>query len=421
MTPNGKVDRNALPNPEEIRPVAEKDFAAPSDELEIRLTKIWEQLLGVQPIGIRDNFFDLGGHSLLAVRLFSQIEKFLGKSLPLATLFEAPTIEQLAALLRQKGWKPLWSSLVTLQPNGTKRPFFFIHALGGNVLEYHPLARFLGADQPSYALQSLGLDKNQTPHKTIEEMAAHYIKEIRTVQPEGPYLIGGRSLGGTVAFEMACQLRQQNREVALLALLDTDPMGYHKLLPDSRSRLYKAGRFIKRVKGHIANLHQLTAKEKINYFRGKARYVPGKIKNKLWQTAYKFYLLTDRPLPQRLRSVEEFNFMAVMNYVPKLYSGKATLFWANGDLRGTYDVETGWNFLARGGIEIHNIPGNHLDIVKEPYVQVLAEKLKVCIEKTQANVVAGKQLAGTGSTLKLPLDKETDAQQWINQEPVTTF
>lgn len=419
MTPNGKVDRKALPAPEEIRAGAEKSYDAPKDELEIRLTKIWEQLLGVQPIGVSDNFFDLGGHSLLAVRLFSQIEKLFHKNLPLATLFEAPTIRQLADLLRQKGWQPSWSSLVTLEPNGTKRPFFFIHALGGNVLEYHPLARFLGKDQPSYALQSLGLDKNQTPHKTIEEMAAHYIKEIRTIQPEGPYLLGGRSLGGTVAYEMACQLIEQNQKVALLALLDTDPMGYHKLLPDSRSRTYKAGRFIKRVEGHIVNLHQLTAKEKINYFRGKAKYVPGKIKNKLWQAAYKFFLLTGRPLPSVLRSVGEFNFMAVMNYVPKIYSGKATLFWANEDLRGTYDVEAGWNFLARGGVEIHNIPGNHLDIVKEPYVQVLAEKLKACIEQAQEAETAGKHFSGADS--KLQFEAGTNEQQWNNQKPAAVF
>ena len=419
MTPNGKVDRKTLPEPGEIRPVAEKGFAAPKDELEIRLTKIWEQLLGIQPIGTGDNFFDLGGHSLLAVRLFSQIEKLFNKNLPLATLFEAPTIKQLADLLRQKGWQPSWSSLITLQAKGTKRPFFFIHALGGNVLEYHPLARFLGEDQPSYALQSLGLDKKQTPHKTIEEMAAHYIREIRTIQPDGPYLIGGRSLGGTVAFEMACQLTEQNQKVALLALLDTDPMGYHKLLPDSGSRLYKAGRLIKRVNGHVGNLHQLTAKEKINYFRGKAKYVPGKIKNKLWQAAYKFYLSAGRPLPSLLRSVGEFNFMAVMNYVPKIYPGKATLFWANEDLRGTYDVEAGWNFLVQGGVEIHNIPGNHLDIVKEPYVQVLAEKLKACIDNAQEGEAIEKQVSSADS--KAQFEAETNDQQWNSQKPAAVF
>jgi FkbM family methyltransferase len=414
LSPNGKVDREALPAPEENRSAVEKGFVAPKDELEVRLTKIWEQLLGVRPIGIRDNFFDLGGHSLLAVRLFTQIEKLFGKNLPLATLFEAPTIEQLAVLLRQKGWTPSWSSLVTLQPNGAKRPFFCVHALGGNVLEYQPLARFVGSDQPFYALQSYGLNKDHVPHSTIEEMAAHYIKEMQTVQPEGPYLIGGRSLGGTVAFEMACQLKVQNQEVALLALLDTDPMGYHKLLPESNADFHKLQRFFKRTKGHLSNLSTLSAGEKVDYFRGKAKYVPGKIKNKIWQAIYRFYVRADRPLPRILQSVQEFNFMAVMNYVPKIYPGKVTLFWASEDLRGSYDVQEGWDFLA-GAVETHNIPGNHLNIVKEPYVQELAEKLRQCIEKSQSSEDSNDHsldIEDIDSSITLPLNTENYDQLW---------
>lgn len=415
LSPNGKVDRETLPAPDENRSVIEKDFVPPQDELEVRLTKIWEQLLGVHPIGIRDNFFDLGGHSLLAVRLFTQIEKLFGKNLPLATLFEAPTIEQLAVLLRQKGWTPSWSSLVTLQPGGAKRPFFCIHALGGNVLEYQPLARFLGSDQPFYALQSYGLNKNHVPHSTIEEMAAHYINEMRSVQPEGPYLIGGRSLGGTVAFEMACQLKAQNQEVALLALLDTDPMGYHKLLSENNADFRKIHRFVKRAKGHLSNLSTMNTREKVGYFRGKAKYVPGKIKNKIWQAVYKFYLKANRPLPRILQSVQEFNFMACMNYVPKIYPGKVTLFWASEDLRGSYDVQEGWNFLAPNGVETHNISGNHLNIVKEPYVQELAEKLRQSIEQSQSRENSDGQTVKTDLTVTLPSNAETYEQLWTSR------
>ena len=421
LSPNGKADRAALPAPDENRSVIEKGFVAPNDELEVRLTKIWGQLLGVHPVGIRDNFFDLGGHSLLAVRLFTQIEKLFGKNLPLATLFEAPTIEQLAVLLREKGWTPSWSSLVTLQANGAKRPFFCVHALGGNVLEYHPLAQFLGHDQPFYALQSYGLNKNHTPHSTIQEMAAHYIKEMQTVQPRGPYLLGGRSLGGTVAFEMACQLREQNQEVALLALLDTDPMGYHKLLPESDADFHKLHRFVKRAKGHLSNLSTLKTSEKVDYFRGKAKYVPGKIKNKLWQAVYKFYLKANRPLPPILQSVQEFNFMAVMNYVPKIYPGAVTLFWASEDLRGSYDVEAGWNFLATGGTEIINIPGNHLDIVKDPHVRVLAEKLKVSIDKALVGEKNNGHQTSPNSFVALPLEFDAHYEPQINHEPSAIY
>ena len=415
LSPNGKVDREALPAPEENRSAVEKGFVPPKDELEVRLAKIWEQLLGIQPVGIRDNFFDLGGHSLLAVRLFTQIEKLFGKNLPLATLFEAPTIEQLAGLLKQKGWTPPWSSLVTLQPNGAKRPFFCVHALGGNVLEYHPLARFVGSDQPFYALQSYGLNKNYIPHSTIEEMAAHYIKEMQAVQPEGPYLLGGRSLGGTVAFEMACQLKTQNQEVALLALLDTDPMGYHKLLPESNADFHKLHRFVKRTKGHLSNLSTLSGGEKIDYFRGKAKYVPGKIKNKIWQAIHKFYVRANRPLPKILQSVQEFNFMAVMNYVPKIYPGKVTLFWASEDLRGSYDVQEGWNFLA-GAVETHNIPGNHLNIIKEPYVQELAEKLRQCIENRWSDENSGAHSLSIDSSITLPSNSENYDQLWNSSQ-----
>jgi len=234
-------------------------------------------------------------------------------------------------------------------------------------------------------------------------------------------MIGGRSLGGTVAFEMACQLRAENQEVALLALLDTDPMGYHKLLSNSNSHFSKAEHFIKRAKGHIANLQQLTIKQRVDYFQGKFRYVPGKIKNKLWKAAYKFYLLIDRPLPKLLQSVEEFNFMAVMNFVPKIYPGQVTLFWANEDLRGTYDVEAGWNFLATGGIEIINIPGNHLDIVKEPYVRSLAEKLKVSIVKANIGEKNNGHITSPASSVALPLEENADYEQWINYKPSESY
>src|SRR6185436_9370387 len=155
---------------------------APQDQLELKLLKIWERVLVVGSIGIDDNFFELGGHSLLAVRLFAQIEKSFGRNLPLATLFQAPTVRQLAQLLREDGWSAPWSSLVQLQNGGDRRPFFCVHAAGGTVLEYHDLARLLGSDQPFYGLQAQGLDGSKPVHTTIKEMAAHYIKAMREVQ-----------------------------------------------------------------------------------------------------------------------------------------------------------------------------------------------------------------------------------------------
>lgn len=380
LSPNGKVDRRALPATDSLKPESAAGFVAPNDELELKLVKIWEKVLGVRPIGINDNFFDLGGHSLLAVRLFAQIEKSFGKNLPLATLFQAPTVKQLARVLRDEGWRAAWSSLVMIQSSGQRRPFFCVHAAGGNVLEYRDLARLLGPDQPFYGLQARGLDGKEEPHTTIKEMADHYLKEMREVQPEGPYVIGGRSSGGTIAFEMACRLVAEGQEVALLALLDTYPAGYFKLLPGSGSWRQRVSRFGRKLQSHGVNLRQLNVPERIAYVFRKLKYAPAKAKHKLYRRAYKLYKRYGRPLPPVLKNIEEINFAAVKDYEPQTYAGNVTLFLAS-DLTADYDLHDGWRELVDGDIETFEIPGNHIDIIKDPHVRPLAEKLKACLDK----------------------------------------
>ena len=213
LTPNRKVDRRALPKPDESRRDLESTYLAPRDNLERQLANIWEKILDVKTVGVEDSFFELGGHSLLAVRLFAQIENRFGKRLPLAALFQAPTIEQLANVLRETAAAKSWSSLVAIQPHGSKPPLYCIHAAGANVLIYRPLSRHLGMDQPVYALQARGLDGQQQPFLHVEDMAAHYIREVRAFQPEGPYDLLGASFGGLVIFEMAHQLRAQGQQV----------------------------------------------------------------------------------------------------------------------------------------------------------------------------------------------------------------
>src|SRR5207249_8294245 len=192
-------------------------------------------------------------------------------NLPLAMLFQAPTVKQLARVLRDEGWQADWSWLVLIQ-GGQRQPFFCVHAAGGNVLEYRDLARLLGPDQPFYGLQAKGLDGKSEPHTTIKEMASHYIREMRELQPEGPYLIGGRSSGGTIAFEMACQLSAAGQEVGLLALLDTYPAGYFKLLPGSGTLGQRASRYAKKLSSHRDNLRQLGTRAKVGDLRSKLRY-----------------------------------------------------------------------------------------------------------------------------------------------------
>jgi thioesterase domain-containing protein len=329
--------------------------------------------------------------------LFSQIEKEFDRHLPLATLFQAPTIAQLAALLEraeQRDWAPQWSSLVPIQPTGSKPPFFCVHAVGGNVLEYYALAQHLGADQPFYGLQSRGLDGKQSPHKRISDMAAHYLKEIREFQPAGPYFIGGRSLGGMIAFEMACQLREQGEEVGLLALLDTYPAGYIKLLPDAGSLRTRLERFARRVGSHVANVRGGSLRETISYAIDKARYAPIKLKRQVWRVIYRSYRNLGRDLPRALCDVQEFNWLAAREFVPQVYGGPVTLFWASSDLRASYDLVTGWRQLAAGGMEVEEIPGTHLNMVEEPYVRDVALKLKECLERAQSQATSDREVRG---------------------------
>jgi aspartate racemase len=377
LSPAGKVDRRALPAPDDFQRQADREFVAAADELELKLTRVWEQVLKVHPIGVNENFFELGGHSLLAVKLFADIEKNFGKNLPLATLFQAPTVRQLASVLRDEGWQAAWSSLVPIQTGGSGKPFFCMHSVGGNVLEYHCLARLLGPDRPFYGLQAAGLDGKSDPHTSIKEMAAHYLKEMRQIQPEGPYLLGGRSSGGTIAFEMACQLEAAGDEVALLALFDTFPSGYFKLLQSSLSKRLR--RRAKRWQSHLSNLASLNVSGQVRYVMTKLRFAPEKAKHKIYRRAYKIYRKFGKPLPQVLQNIEEINFAAVKDFEPQIYSGDLTLFLAT-DLTADYDSKDGWRELVKGSIDTHEVPGNHLNIIKEPGVEVLAEKLRAKLE-----------------------------------------
>jgi amino acid adenylation domain-containing protein len=219
LTPHGKIDRQALPCPDAH--VITAEVVAPRDPLELQLTKIWEDVLNVRPIGIRDTFFDLGGHSLLAVKLFDRIAKATGQTLPLATLFQCPTIEHLAGALRERNWSPAWQSLIPVQPGGSKPPLFLVPPAAGSVLRFAELAKHLGQDQPVYGLEPLGHDDRHRPLDRVEDMASWYLKEIRELQPTGPYRLAGICFGGLVAWEMALQLRQQGEDVSLVAMLDT--------------------------------------------------------------------------------------------------------------------------------------------------------------------------------------------------------
>src|SRR5580693_6118292 len=251
----------------------EIDQVPVSDGTTKQLTQIWQEILGIESIAPDQNYFDLGGDSSLAVHMFAQIEKIFGVKLPLATLFEAPTIEELARILRRDESPAGWSSLVAIQPSGSRPPFFCIHGAGGTVLIYRELAQRLGPDQPFYGLQAIGLDASCDPLTSIEDMAALYTKEIRRKQPRGPYYLGGYCMGGTVAFEVAQQLRAAGEEVALLAVFDT--LNWCKLpLPGSVGKLRHAWQ---RVAFHVANFARLDFQGQSKFFSEKMKTVRNRI------------------------------------------------------------------------------------------------------------------------------------------------
>ena len=357
-TPNGKVDRRNMPAPQAADFSEANEYVAPTDELEANLIKIWCAVLTKDKIGIRDNFFDLGGHSLLAARLMHRIEQTFGQRLPLAALLQAPTVEQFAALLRQEGWSASWSSLVAIQAEGSRPPFFCIHGVGGNVVGFRDLARHLGPDQPFYALQPQGLDGKRPCLTSIPEMARSYLREIRRIQPEGPYRIGGYSFGGLVAYEMAQQLRAEDKEVALLALFDTYP-----------------GKMESRT-SQLRNLSKLSFKDAATFLVKKGSFV--------LMTLRKRYEL--QTLPRPLRNVRQACSKAAADYDVQPYEGQVTLFRVKeksvGSLDDPYAI---WWRVAAGGVDLREISGDHLSLLKEPQVRLLAEQLNDTLEHASAN------------------------------------
>jgi amino acid adenylation domain-containing protein len=379
LMPNGKVDRRALPAPDTTKPELEKAFVAPRDPLELQLAHIWEDLLGVRPIGVTDNFFNLGGHSILAVRLMAQIQQQFGQNLPLTTLFQAATIEQLANTLRQPTASLPWSPLVEIQPGGSKWPIFCMPGGGGNVIYLYHLARHLGSDQPFYGLQARGLDGEQAPHTQVEDIAAYNIEAMQSVQPQGPYLLAGHSFGSYVAFEMAAQLLEQGQEVALLAILDTqapvpgdipvevdlDDAEYLSLIAISIERF-----FGKSLSVSYEELQPLDPDERLNYLLERLKMI-------------NFFPPEAKPSQIRgFLQVAKANDQAY--YVPKgVYRNRITLFRASEEFRDAPAM--GWDKFSSELVETHDVPGDHVTMVTEPHVQVLAKKLRACLDKAQAD------------------------------------
>jgi len=413
LTPSGKIDRSALPNLSTTRLDQINSFVAPRTPTEETLAKLWAQILNLEQVSIHDNFFELGGDSLLAMSLINQVHQQFER-LPLSTLFLAPTIAQLAVLLERHDQNSVsvekealsQSLLVPLQSAGSKRPFFCVHPIFGVVFPYYELACQLGNDQPFYGLQPLGLDGEQPPYTRIEDMAAQYIKALRVVQPHGPYLLGGWSFGGLVAFEMAQQLQRAGHQVALLALIDTPaPIASNKpsfwdvlkflLTTVVRSALP----FLVDYFYLLTAPHQHEGDSSTPDSVQPSSRLPQIAIFKSWRSRLKWAAIINlMPEESRLRMLDELtilpmlrvfyaNSRAASSYVPKAYANRITLFRTTKLFgKAEQDSTLGWSELAAERVEVHQVPGNHLTMLRKPHVQVLAKQLRECVEKFQAGV-----------------------------------
>jgi amino acid adenylation domain-containing protein len=388
LTSNGKINRTALPFPEESRSAVQHMQLPARDDIEEKLVKIWEELLRVHPIGIQDNFFELGGHSLMAVHLFAQINSEFGVNMPLATLFQEATIEHLAKIIRQQNGIATWSSLIEIEPHGDHLPFFCVHGITGDILWFRDLAHCLAGDIPFYGLQSRGLDGIQAPLARIEDMAAHYIEEIRRVQPSGPYYLGGASFGGAVALEIAQQFLAQQDDVAQLAIFDHALPNVNIDLNGGKlkRRLLVTYRILKNFPRWLKEFLQMGPTSMLQRIRRKIRLAQ---KNNIKKEqadgirkpdAEDLIDFASELSPHRQELITS-NYQALKRYVPKPYAGRVSFFRATSrPLLNVFDPETSWQKLAPGRVSVFEVPGSHEGMFKRPYVEDLSTKLKACLD-----------------------------------------
>jgi aspartate racemase len=386
LTPNGKIDTSALPAPR--MPQREGAFVPPRTLLEERLACIWVEILGIESfhfgpsqINIHDNFFELGGHSLAAARLISRVREVFLVQLPIRRLFEFPTIAELAKCIEtERILSPQeskqWSYIVPIRPSGTKTPFFIVPGGGGGEVELIHLTKLvylLGQEQPVYGLQARGWDGKQKPHSDVEAMATDYLNEIKTIQPEGPYLLGGECIGGLVAFEMAQQLQAQGEKVGLLVLIDTVLLKGMSYVTHSVYKTLELHHWKARLKHHWNTVPQLAPKKLLPYLFDKAKKAIGRV-----------FTRNDIPEVQQIQQERmDAHINTLRRYKPKVYPDSLVLLVTEGLSKQMQDPTLGWENMAAQGLEIYKLPGEHASYLGEQ-VQNTAQRLRACLDEVQA-------------------------------------
>ncbi|RKZ83882.1 MAG: hypothetical protein DRR19_18500 [Candidatus Parabeggiatoa sp. nov. 1] len=368
-----------LSKPAHPRPQLGHAYVAPRNERERQIASIWQDFLGIEQVGIYDDFFELGGDSLLAVQLIAKLRETLQTDLSPHSLLNSPNIAALTESVEQTTTESLQpqvtrpemlpSLLVEIQSgNRQKPPLFLLHPIGGHVYFYRELAIHLGAEQPVYGIQAQGLDGETEPLTRIEEMATLYIEVLRVRQPEGPYFLGGSSLGGMLAFEMAQQLDALGQQVALLFMVDTPGPGQMPVTLETDVEILA---YLLNVGANVAvsldELGKLEPDEQLRYVLEEQR----KIDNQM---------PLDWDITQLRHSLNIFkvNGQAMWDYQPRgVYQGQILFFRAmEKDAYNAKTPEQAWIELASDGVEVIDVPGNHITMNSKPHIQLLAERLK---------------------------------------------
>jgi thioesterase domain-containing protein/acyl carrier protein len=341
--------------------------------------------LDIREIGPDDDFFALGGHSIAAAQLFDLIQRELGCTAPLATLYDASTPRMLASVLSRGSKAEDWQSLVAINRSGDRPPLFLVHAAEGNVLLYRSLAAHLGADQPVFGLQSAGLDGRSPVDGRFEHVARRYVDEIRQVQPHGPYMLGGYCLGGTLALEMARQLVESGETVGLVALIEIYnirsmcwPLPLHQRF---------INRFILNPYYHLQNLVAAEGAGKHAFFMEKLRVEITRIEAsaRFGWARLRHRLLPDAAAATPPAKIADIYEAALGQYEVRPYPGELTLFLAERHLAGFDAHLGGWGEVAQGGVRLFSLPISPRGSLVEPYVGQLAAILRGCLDRAIEN------------------------------------
>jgi thioesterase domain-containing protein/acyl carrier protein len=363
-------------------------LTAPSAVQEV-LAEIWCRALGLEHIGPHDDFFEHGADSLAAAQVLVEVHRKFGRELPLSALSQAPTLERFAQLLEDD--EPvLCPWLVGLQTLGSAPPFFCVHGAGGAVLNLTNLANQFAPQQPFYGIRAEWSEADVRRPARVEDMAARYVKAIRSLQPKGPYYLGGFSFGGSVALEMAQQLTARGEKVALLAILDhtPPPTRYRKIVWTPTVAFDFLGNV---ARWPVEEFWCVGRGRRLAALRFKARAAKSRLLGLLRRSGPACgktdvdAIFAGRPIPGPFRQLLEMHYQAMRDYVPKVYPGRVTLFRARvRPLFRLHGRDLGWGKLAGGGLEIVTVPGSHETILKPPHAQALAEALLIHLRKARA-------------------------------------